>query len=104
VIPFVLAGFMVLFIVTSTIGFIIWAMREHSDAVKYRELVRLARNQQNAAHISNVQAGNRWEVTYKEKGKMLKLALGAETEAEAIKKAIKINPSIFTKIVEVRKF
>jgi hypothetical protein len=87
VLPFVLAFFMVIFILLIIIAAVAWAIREHLTAKKYRYLIRIHNAMpQTPAHINKV--GPQWRFTYKVKGKVTEIDVPAQTEGEAINKFI----------------
>jgi hypothetical protein len=83
VLPFVLAGFMMLFILGGITLFLAWVLREHLTARKYRYLIRL----HNAMPpVCNKVEGPQWRFLYKIKGKVEEIDIPAKTEGEAIQK------------------
>jgi len=88
---FVLAFFMILVVLASIISFVVWAIREHLTARKYRHLIRLHEQLklQAPAHIKG--SGPQWEVIYKKRGKRTIEMIGADTEAELMRIVMKTH-------------
>jgi hypothetical protein len=101
VLNFVLAAGMMLIVIASIIGFLVWVAREHLTARKYRNLIRLHDQMklQAPAHISNV--GPRWEVAFKDGRKNKVVTVSGDTEIEAMRNFTKVHT--FSKIDSVTK-
>lgn len=101
-IEFVLVLFMMAVVIFGGFLFLAWVVRETIAARKYRHLVKLAKAQA-ATGAPVICSGPRWEVSYREKGKIKKEVIEANSEGEALKLFTKSLSVGYGKIENVRK-
>jgi len=92
VFTFVAALFIVMFVLIMVGGFVVWAIREHLAARKYRYLIELhKRIPAEELNPPPITKGMRWRVTYKDGKKEANIVIPATTEGEALREFMKLH-------------
>jgi hypothetical protein len=90
-----LSLFSLVFMGICSLMFLVWVIREHGDAKKYRYLVALEKRMPRASNTG----GPQWSITYKEGRKQQSIVIPGKTEAEAISTFVKTCGKNYDSIV-----